>query len=228
MPLILMHLPKTAGDSLRAAASSQYTPDEHLYLKGSSSRNMLKMAEGIPIEIRDRAKLVSGHGRWGIHQAFTQESQYAVVLRHPVDRIVSLYQWLTDNPRPRTDRLIRPGFEKFALGTSLADVDNGMTRLLCGHRQVAGDEMHAPVTPEDFQVAFNRLRVMSFVGIAGDLPGFIERLAEGRGWSEVPQIPHRHRSTTRLDVPTRILSKVAERNRWDMMLYEEAVTLSGA
>ena len=222
--LILIHLPKTGGASVRNVAQRNYHRSERLLVPGGSARDEREWMRKVPQRRRAAARLISGHQRYGLGTMLVQPWEYSVIIRHPAERIRSLFRWLSDNPRPKTDPLIAGGFEAFALGDSIADLDNGQTRMLATMRQVAGDElMGRPVNDVDFALASDRLGFMPVVGVADDLAGYIVRLAYRYGWTDL-DLPHIHRAHHQLERDDDLMNEITERNPFDLALYEKAVS----
>jgi hypothetical protein len=84
-----IHMPKTAGTSLRSAVFQVSTPGvlvQPLYSKDDHYSLM-------SLKGRDNQLIVFGHFSFGLHRQLEDaHAEYATVLRHPVDRVISLYQ----------------------------------------------------------------------------------------------------------------------------------------
>lgn len=230
--LALLHVPKTAGASVRAVAMRNYRDGENIHVKpafGVGERTTDEAAwfkQRTTRAQRERCRLLTGHFRWGVHHELPGDTDYAVCLRDPVERVISLYRWLRQNPRPDTVRFLDGGFDSF-VRSDLADIDNGMTRMLAGRPDVATRPLAVPVDELDFGAARLRLRCSTVVGVYRDVGSFIGRLAVVYGWDASTQIPRMHVSKTpvpRVDAKARAV--LEERNRWDLELYDEAVRLA--
>jgi hypothetical protein len=92
--LIHMHIPKTAGTSVREALRRCLSPDEILEWY---PKNPYTVDAWIPefrelLERRPRTRVVTGHFVYGLHRAMENTTyKYFTVFRDPVSRIVSHY-----------------------------------------------------------------------------------------------------------------------------------------
>jgi len=219
--LILIHLPKTGGASVRATAERNYPQSQTLHAPGGSSRDERAWLLDIAPRQLQRTKLICGHLRYGLHELLEQDCEYSTIIRHPAERIRSLYRWLSDNPRPKTDRFIAGGFEAFALGDCISDLDNGQTRMLATMQDVAGDPPTRAVNDNDFELAIGRLDRMPVVGTADNHRRYLDRLAAKYQWSDT-DLPHIHKAHHQLDRDEDLMDEIARRNSYDLSLYLEA------
>ncbi len=139
-PFLFLHIPKTGGTSLVTLLANAFG-ERHLRRLGSEegvSRAALRklLASADMQDIRCLAGHFPAHAfgaRLAEHQVFT-------VLRHPVDRVFSLYRFLR---RQHPSHLARLGLcRRFSFADLLANRDpgvfdqvrNGMCRMLCNSR----------------------------------------------------------------------------------------------
>ena len=186
-----LHIPRTAGSSL------------HHHLHDALDR---------------RAALVSGHFVWGVHRRY-QDYVYFVVLREPIDRVGSLYDYIRSNPSHNQHL-------KFA-SMSLQDIlkspsavrshlSNGQTRLLAG-----GDALGVRVTEHHFQAAWAHLNQPEVVVT------FTDRINEGleqlsaRLGLPIPPLQNVRNAAPRVTLGDE-RELVADLNSWDVALYQEA------
>jgi hypothetical protein len=98
-----MHIPKTAGTSLREALGQLYRPPERLYLYKPSQLagavDPVRFAD-VPVERRAALRFVMGHFHYGLHTSIEGDSRYMTVLRDPVDRVISHYNHYVWTSRP--------------------------------------------------------------------------------------------------------------------------------
>lgn len=96
--VIFVHLPKAAGSTLNRVIGQHYTPAQIYKTAG-------KPTEVIAAELAGNAtrpapvRLLAGHVAFGVHQALTEPSTYITVLRKPVERMVSHYDYARNLPQ---------------------------------------------------------------------------------------------------------------------------------
>ena len=93
-PLVFLHLPKTAGTTLKAIIEGVYTPERVLNLRVAQGgiRRLLAM----PADKRTRYDIVAGHLDWRV-TTLLPASRVITVLRDPVDRFLSWYYYALRN-----------------------------------------------------------------------------------------------------------------------------------
>ncbi|WP_439550671.1 hypothetical protein [Falsiroseomonas sp.] len=91
---VFLHVPKTAGSSLRTVLSRQYGARHVLYfdLGIGDPRPMPDIAAAVRERMAGRdIRLVTGHQFLGLHQALREPCHYFTLLRDPVERALSEY-----------------------------------------------------------------------------------------------------------------------------------------
>jgi hypothetical protein len=193
--LIFIHLPRTAGTSLRRALEGRFEPEESLFVYDHRSWAVPRSrVAGLDPERLRRARLVYGHAPFGLHRALPGRSRYLTVLRDPVERVVSHYQFhvkvlaqlQAEGVRARSPLQTaieggRLALEDYARGTAPAPPPNLMARWIAGvGRSAAGD-------PEIVTRArANIERRFLGIGFIHRLQGFIDLVAERLGWEDPP------------------------------------------
>ena len=85
--LFFVHIPKCAGTSFRRLLKRWYGPDvmfvDHGGLSAVARAAALRKAP---------PKAIAGHFAFGVHHALPCQPYYASLVRHPLDRFVSLYR----------------------------------------------------------------------------------------------------------------------------------------
>ncbi|MGG5812428.1 sulfotransferase family 2 domain-containing protein [Falsiroseomonas sp. CW058] len=109
---VFLHVPKTAGSSLRTVLSRQYGARHVLYYDlPAGDRRPLPEIEA---ELRQRlgkrqARLITGHQFLGIHQVLRVPCTYFTMLRDPIDRVLSEYFYAFTYPHHRLGEAITSG-----------------------------------------------------------------------------------------------------------------------
>ena len=142
-----MHIPKTAGTTVRAALAQVYRPDERafVYQPNVPDSITLDALASLPEERQQHLKLVMGHFAYGIDGPLPGSSRYITMLREPMDRLVSLYFYFMTGTFPpgsgsarQQARLAqtRIPMDEYAFDTKHLRWDNQMVRLASGHEDV--------------------------------------------------------------------------------------------
>lgn len=170
--LFFIHIPKAAGTSLRlsiARAMPQCVTPLYHGKPGKTLHDALAKDRTDP-------EIVFGHFSWGIHKHFGAEPNYATVLRNPISRLQSWYNYQgSRRGLPFYNRIAAgDGLETLAREGAHPALSNHMTRLLCGWKVLPGDR-------RSLEVAKDRLSRFAFVGIQEHLAEDVDSLASVLG-----------------------------------------------
>jgi hypothetical protein len=88
--LFFLHLPKTAGTSLRELLSCRFAPTDILAFLRSDSRELLSRK----LASVGRHRFVHGHMPYALVDRFERRPFVLTVLRDPVDRAVSAFHYM--------------------------------------------------------------------------------------------------------------------------------------
>ena len=120
--LVYLHMPKTAGTTLRMIIEREYGLSRIVQVDG-----LHKNAEVVKIYGLDRlnnADVISGHQYFGLHKIVDSECKYITMLRDPVDRALSAYSHINMQKDRCVDTLL--DFMEHKQGK------NFQTRLIAG------------------------------------------------------------------------------------------------
>ncbi|WP_203070151.1 sulfotransferase family protein [Falsiroseomonas ponticola] len=109
---VFLHVPKTAGSSLRTVLSRQYGARHVLYfdLGSGDPRPMPEVAKAVRAGMAGRdIRLVTGHQFLGLHQALREPCHYFTLLRDPVERALSEYFYAFTYPHHAQREAITSG-----------------------------------------------------------------------------------------------------------------------
>ncbi|MBX3316069.1 MAG: sulfotransferase family 2 domain-containing protein [Phycisphaeraceae bacterium] len=233
--LIFLHLPKTGGTSLRATLLASISPRPSIKLMNHDHTPLLAMK---PQE-RALLGLVEGHMLYGVHEHIPGPYSYITLLREPVARLRSWHRYVCQTPRHRFHGVVAQG------GLSLGDcvrrrmtpeLDNDMTRTLASVGRQGTP--FGTVTLQMFEVAYERLSSIQFVGTTERLGEFHAMLCDRMGWQAHP-VKHLNRTTTdsagfAADIPASppgdaegsdAAPMIREVNRFDHALWEQAAKI---
>ena len=220
---IFLHVPKTAGTSLRNTLLRDVPAGEYLLLyPGRMPGLSLQRALKIPLCQRDRLSWVYGHCGFGFHRYLTRAARYVSFVREPMARLRSNFNHhaAAGTAFDVQGLAVRPSV---MINEGLAEeFDNVMTRFLAG--------LSADVVPlgqigaDEVEIALHNVReYFDFVGLQSQAAEDTDALQRAFGRSLVPlSVDNVTSPESRYDAEelARVdWRAVAERNRADRSLY---------
>lgn len=132
--LIFLHLPKNAGTSMNSILKKNYSSDEIYEVRFNVDRSgNLEEFKGMPQDDRDKIKFLSGHFNFGLHTYFSNPFQYVSMMRHPVERTVSFYNYIKRKENHRLKDVVKDkSLIECVREVKDFDVVNGQARKLSG------------------------------------------------------------------------------------------------
>jgi hypothetical protein len=125
--IYFMHVPKTAGTSMRRLFTSTISDDAIAYIYMPPSGIELDALQKMPRPRVDALKLVFGHFPYGIDARLERTGKYLTCLRETAGRLVSNYR-----QHVRGGFVGDMGFLEYFESWSPRDMDNYTVRLLAG------------------------------------------------------------------------------------------------
>ncbi len=217
--VIFLHVPKAAGSTLNRVIAQQYAP-EAIYKTGSQPRATLLGEVAEATRPPSRIRLITGHASFGLHAAIEEDFTYITVLRDPVARLISHFQFAGRLPG-------HPLHESIASGRlGIRDVAGKLANLQT--RYLVGEESRAAGRPLDegalAQAKENLTRHFAVVGLAERFDETLALLQRRLGW----KVRRFQDSNVAVDRPARPahseadLAAIREINAIDIALYEWA------
>jgi hypothetical protein len=239
---IFLHLPKTAGTSLREFVQRQYAPEAFFPCYGGELE--LTSANGQFIRrLRERpneSRAVYGHFSFGVHQLFQLgRCRYFTLLRDPVERVVSFFEHQKRDPDSRLHADIAAGMTLDDVLTSHAapEVNNHTVRalsvdiarflsmdaigqLVCGEYD-ASEPFDQVLGPFHLARAIHNIETsFAFVGICERYDYSMERLALGMGWRLEPASRLNVNPGRRPELNAKTRALIERHNDLDQQLYD--------
>lgn len=213
--LIFLHIPKTAGTTLNRIIEWQYDPRLIFTVDPYQIRATVARLATLSEERRSRLRVVRGHLLYGVHECLPQGGSYITMLRDPVKRVLSSYQFILRRPLHPLHRKLKAtgnSFEAFLEFT--ANRQNLQTKMLAG-------VPHAAPCDEETLAAAKEHATKSFrvVGISERFHDSLLLIAALFGW-EVPYYDNQKVSKGRPDIDSGTLERIRAHNSYDLELYE--------
>jgi hypothetical protein len=219
IPLVFLHIPKTAGTTLWLILRRQYSPEHVLRMDNTAEISML------PAEHLAQVQVLLGHFPYGTGALLPLGPDRITLMRDPVERILSSYSHrlraeLTDRSSPQTSPLLT--LDEY-IASPLGEMDNRMTRTMAGPEAMVLP--HGALTQDHFEQAKQNLaNGVSVFGLTEQFDETLVILQRRYGWN-IPLYVRANVGTGRLqrqDVPPEIMAHIQETTHWDKLLYEFA------
>lgn len=223
MILIYVHIPKTAGTSLRAMLEV-YAGPEHLfsaYPGDNPSHAHLKDWLKLPAATQMGCRATLGHYSFEAFDSIVlhPHKYFITFLRNPIDRVISLYKHTL---------IAHPNYinSNAKLIDFLNDSDEGIRIQIDNHqtRMVSGTPDEIPVTRDSYARALNNMsHKFGFVGLTEHFAQDVVTLA-----ALVQANPPHERRNVSNDLRTREhfseeeLNEIRRRNFFDFQIFEFA------
>ena len=213
--LIFLHIPKTAGTTLNRIIEWQYDPRLIYTVDPYQIRATVGRLQTLPEERRRGLRVVRGHLIYGVHDCLPQGGTYITMLRDPVKRVLSSYQFILRRPLHPLHRKLKAkgiGVEEFLNYT--AKRQNLQTKMLAGVPYVGPcDESTLERAIENAEKSF------AVVGLSERFQESLLMIAASFGW-KIPYYENRKVSKNRPTIDPATIERIREYNRQDLALYE--------
>jgi hypothetical protein len=212
------------GEEAKLLSGVYYYPSGYVRGPAPEALEKIRVALG-----HDSLRGVLGHFPFGLHGRLTRPSTYVTMLRDPVSRVVSLYnfQRLLEESMGEHEGVRLPAemsIEDFVREPPYKEVDNGQTRRISGLDAGVGHCSDAML-----QAAQDNLRQhFSVVGITERFDETLVLLARTFSWPQ--ELLYYPRNVTVAGthssrLPEATIDLIRERNAYDIELYEFVMQL---
>jgi len=224
--IVFTHIQKTAGNSVIAFLQRCLSTPRvaRIHELEMASRETIKSAIDSKFGLYD---VMSGHIPFSrrIDLLLDRPNVNISIMREPVDRVVSLYFYLKANESwlDQGKYITQNKLSLLEFASSEAYFDNHMVRMLC--------DLEPTLVPigqcsEEMleQAKINIVKNFLLVGLTEKIDEFLEVLAHVFCWS-LEDVPRENVNELRSPIskfPKEVLDVVAERNKYDVALYEFA------
>jgi hypothetical protein len=208
-PLFFMHIPKTAGMSMRLYLSGQY--QTHDVCPAVRWHGLLNSERDLTTY-----RLVQGHFRYNLRELLPHNVRTLVLLRDPIRRTVSALRHLQRDPSFHLDHKLAKDLtisQMLRHPHLMQNQHNVQARFLCASRRAADVtaylEQELPHNPEadagdnelipTSELATNRLSSIDFVGLTEDIGAVVSVMAREMGYHPPLYFPFINEDPNRSD-----------------------------
>ncbi len=220
--VIFLHVPKAAGSTLNRLIEWEYPLSEIYSIDPVFYTWSWAHLQRLSQERLKKTRIFKGHMVFGLHAILPQPATYITVLREPVDRVLSAFYFMRSYKlHPLYWRL------KFA-NYSLEDFVRRSRRENVQCKILAGAEYNEPCTAEICETAKeNLLRYFSVVGLFERFEESLALMKLRFGWKlqRYSSFNVTRARPRKADIPRSTLDLIAEKNSFDISLYECAANV---
>ena len=227
-PVIFLHIPKTAGTTLHDILDRHYPP-EVVHSFGADAHASVSHYKSLDEESRIKIRLLRGHMAYGLHEYLPGPTKYFTILREPVARVISYYNFIRRTPDHYLyDEVMGNDLSLHALlesGLPLM-MNDGQVRLISG---VWGDPAFGEVTLSMLETAKKNLAdTFIVVGLTEQFDKTLCLLKEKLNWQQ--DITYQRLNVSRHgaseeQLPRATVELLKHVNRQDIALYAYAQDL---
>lgn len=216
---IFMHIPKTAGSTLRTLMTSNYEPCQVLNLYGDDHKVLIDATAHVGK--LNNYRLIQGHVPYGIHRVLgLRAARYFTFVRDPVERFISdVAMGVRDEPHGFHQVLAAPGItyeQRLEKAMQLIYYRNHMTQYYSGSFFTEAISMGL------LNTAIDNLWCSEFVGLTDDFEASILIMAKKLGWHRIIPQKCNVRPDGELPLSTELHARIRKELAYDYALYAVA------
>ncbi|MFL6353930.1 MAG: DUF4118 domain-containing protein [Bryobacteraceae bacterium] len=225
--LLYMHIAKTAGTALRETILNNYKQSEVAYIYPAPPGFPIGDLRDLPLAQRAQFRFVVGHFQYGIHNEIPNDFAYFSIVRNPLYRVRSHYNYLVEYKSPLVvrDEHVKT-LEEVLEGRLTVDLDNLMVRCFAG---IAETQFPAgTINAEIYEIARRHAeKEFLYIGQQESLREAYSFLQTklGWNWSLPPEMMNRgsySREEPLSDADAQLIQRF---NSWDFKLYDHILHL---
>ncbi|NJR40178.1 MAG: sulfotransferase family protein [Leptolyngbyaceae cyanobacterium CSU_1_4] len=219
--LCFIHIPKTAGTTLTSLLNSKFHQSK------ICPAEVWSELVDIPKEELTQYQLFRGHFFYEMGDLLPQKPVYITMLRHPIERVISGYEFMRRNVPTRTEALLNHHKAKtMSLMEYVSDLDNpSMANSQTRHLSLSRykDDPEAWLA-----VAKQHLSEFACFGLVERFQDSMALLSYTFGWNPLAEYSNLMIGARRLkqdQLEPEVLETIATRNSLDLALYQYAQEL---
>lgn len=224
--LYYVHVPKTAGTTMRIIFLWLYWWNQILWAKGKDY--LAEKAQNMSANDLANIRLVAGHSTFGMHEALPFPNfQYFTILREPVSRVLSQYYYLRRQPKHRLYDVVN----RYDLSLKTILEENYLNPNVQTFWMTGADKQYfrgGHYYPEIVEMAKQNIdQYFGFVGLNEYFNESLILLKQQMGWHRYPIYAQKNvtKSRKRQDEESpETLDAIRRYNQMDLELYDYVAT----
>lgn len=224
--VIFLHLPRTGGTTLRDILAMQYSDLESFENKTLTDTDNNFNHENI--SEKSIYKLIKGHVYFGIHEYIPQKCIYFSMMRNPVERVLSVYNYVKKRTNHQDhDYVKEKSIIEYIESRRNLMLNNAQTRLLAG-RETALNIPYKEMNDNHLEIAKQNIENhFLLVGLTERFDETLLLLQHLLKWKtpyySIANAVKRKRKTSQLD--SAIIDNIKRYNQLDLQLYDHVSAL---
>ncbi|MCB8978082.1 MAG: sulfotransferase family 2 domain-containing protein [Ardenticatenaceae bacterium] len=134
--VIFLHIPKTAGVTIRHLIRKQYRASEMYHHNLLLPKEMDEALGNLSSEQKSQIRILWGHLIFGVHTYLPEPTTYFTFLRNPIERTISHYYYVLSRPQEFEIATYimenQIGFHEALERELIRDIQNVQTRMIAG------------------------------------------------------------------------------------------------
>lgn len=204
-PIFFMHIPKTAGTSLRYLLEREYRPHLEAYYPP-------QVPELLPVN--STASAVTGHFKWGFHGSYP--ARYVTFLREPIQQVISHYRHIQRSQNTDHQAYKKLSIVEFAQSDFAANIQ---TAYLLGLPTGAQPDHTAG------EQAFQQLLRCEAFGITERFDASVVLMRQSLGWRRPYYLTINQGEGPQLQLTSAEIQALQQSQAADLKLYALATAL---
>lgn len=223
--LIYLHIPKAGGSTFENILWRIYGPNAIFRLPSVRTERTpeIERFQKMPDSKKQSIKVVTGIMDYGFHKYLPQPSTYVTILRNPVDRIISHYNFVCSTPEHHLYskmKTLNISLKDYLTTYPHEEMDNGQTRLISG--MDAGHSVSLKrCTRKYLEIAKKNLRkYFAVIGILERYDDTLVLMKRKLGWQYPVYVKHNiTKKTANKQIDQNTIRLIKMYNALDIELY---------
>lgn len=175
-PIVVLHIPKTAGTSLRKLIQKNYSAKELFFVYGEESEfTTIEDLQNLSPEQKTGIKVFMGHLPYNPNLFPGMQPRYITLVRDPIERVISYYHHIMNKNKAWKDRNV--SLLKYLSVSNDLQLNNHQTRVISGLHELPVSEKHFDAAIKNIENHFD------FVGISEKFEESMVKLSGLFSWN---------------------------------------------